>query len=116
MLKVILDNLINNAIKFTRKGSVNIDTGIDIIDNKTYFCIKIEDTGIGIKENELPLVFEEFKQLSEGFTKDFQGSGLGLSITKKYVELLNGIIRVESTFGIGTTFTIYFPTHIQAVA
>ncbi len=116
MLKVILDNLINNAIKFTKKGSVNIDTGIDSIKNKTYFWIKVKDTGIGIKENELPLVFEEFKQISEGFTKDFQGSGLGLSVTKKYVELLNGIIKVESVFGIGTTFTIYFPTEIQAVA
>ncbi len=116
MLKVILDNLINNAIKFTKKGSINIDTGTEEIKNNTYFWIKVKDTGIGIKESELSLVFEEFKQLSEGFTKDFQGSGLGLSITKKYVELLYGKIKVESKFGIGTTFTIYFPIKIQAAA
>lgn len=116
MLKVILDNLINNAIKFTKKGSITIDTGIELIKNNTYFWFRVKDTGIGIKEDQLHLVFEEFKQLSEGFTKDFQGSGLGLSITKKYVDLLYGKIKVESTFGKGTAFTIYFPTKIQAAA
>ena len=116
MLKVILDNLVNNAIKFTTVGEIDIISDILHVDDTAQLVIKVCDTGVGIKRENLPLIFEEFKQLSEGFTKDFQGSGLGLSITKKFVELLGGKINVESELGKGTTFIINFPTEIKAVA
>ncbi|MDX1700158.1 MAG: tetratricopeptide repeat protein, partial [Melioribacteraceae bacterium] len=110
MIKVILDNLVNNAIKFTHEGGVTISSDVDFVDGETRLLIEVADTGVGINKKEIPLIFEEFKQLSEGFTKDFQGSGLGLSITKKFVELLGGIISAESEIGVGTTFTVSFPT------
>jgi signal transduction histidine kinase len=116
MLKVILDNLVNNALKFTAEGEIRIVSDIVYLENNPRLILKVSDTGVGIKKKDLPIIFEEFKQLSEGFTKDFQGSGLGLSITKKFVNLLGGTILVESEYGKGTTFTISFPTEIKAVA
>jgi len=116
MLKVILDNLVNNAIKFTKKGEINIVSDIDYVNGEHNLIIKVIDSGVGIRKKDIPLIFEEFKQLSEGLTKDFQGSGLGLSITKKFVNLLGGEISVKSEPGIGSTFTICFPTHVKAVA
>ncbi len=116
MFNVILENLINNAIKFTYLGDIKIISGIEYFENKPCFIIKVADTGIGIKHEDIPTIFKEFKQLSEGFTKDFQGSGLGLSITKKYIELLGGDIKVESEFGYGTTFILIFPIKIQIAA
>ncbi|MFH1194965.1 MAG: tetratricopeptide repeat protein [bacterium] len=109
MLRVILENLISNAVKFTSKGEINIETGTERRENKTNLYIKIIDTGIGIKEEDMGLIFEEFRQLSQGTTKDFPGSGLGLSITKKYVQLLRGTINVESEYGKGSTFKVTFP-------
>ncbi len=116
MLKVILENLVNNAIKFTTKGEIKILSDVEYSKNEPKLTVKVIDSGVGIKKKDVPLIFEEFKQLSEGFTKDFQGSGLGLSITKKFVNLLGGTISVESEYGKGTTFTISFPTEIKAVA
>ncbi|MCP5064704.1 MAG: sensor histidine kinase [Ignavibacteriae bacterium] len=116
MFKVIFDNLLNNAIKFTEEGEININTGIEEIKNKTFRYISISDTGIGMNQKDIPYIFQEFKQLSEGFTKDYQGSGLGLSVTKKYIEILNGKIEVKSKVGKGTEFKVYFPTDLQAAA
>ncbi len=109
MFNAIMDNLINNALKFTEKGKIIIKTEIKELSGRKNLIIKVIDTGIGIEEEKISLIFDEFKQLSEGTVKEYPGSGLGLSITKKYVMLLNGIITVESTYGIGTTFVIKFP-------
>lgn len=109
MLKVILDNIINNAIKFTKDGSVTLITEIENRNDKPNVTIKVVDSGIGIESNDIPKIFDEFKQLSEGTTKDYPGTGLGLSITKKYVELLQGEINVESEPGVGTEFILSFP-------
>lgn len=116
MLKVILDNLVNNAIKFTNNGEINLTTELVQEDGSDKLILSVSDTGVGIKRAEIPLIFEEFKQLSEGLTKDFQGSGLGLSITKKFVNLLGGKIKVKSELGKGSTFIITFPTEIKAMA
>ncbi len=116
MIKVILDNLVNNALKFTEEGEIKIISDIIFKENNPMLILQVIDTGVGMKKKDLPLIFKEFKQLSEGFTKDFQGSGLGLSITKKFVTLLGGTISVESEPGKGSTFTINFPTEIKAVA
>ncbi len=110
MFRIILDNLLSNAIKFTEKGSILLKTREEICESGSkYLTISIADTGIGIDEEDIPLIFEEFKQLSEGTTKQFPGTGLGLSITRKLVQILNGSIQVQSKKGKGTTFHIKFP-------
>jgi signal transduction histidine kinase len=97
--------LVNNAIKFTKEGKISISTTKE----KEFLNIIISDTGIGIKEDEIPIIFKEFKQLSEGTLKDFQGTGLGLSISQKYIEHLNGKLDVKSKFGVGSDFIVKFP-------
>ena len=97
----VINNLINNAIKFTIEGGITVDAGIESIDDKHFCLIKVNDTGIGISVADLQIIFEEFRQASEGIGRSFEGTGLGLTITKKSVELMNGTIHVESTPGKG---------------
>ncbi len=101
----ILNNLINNALKFTSEGSVTTT----IFLNNDFVEIKVIDTGIGINEKDYQIIFEEFRQASEGYNRNFEGSGLGLSITKKIVEKFGGTITVESEIGKGTTFKVILP-------
>lgn len=101
----ILNNLINNAIKFTSEGSIT--TSVSLGDHSVE--ISVTDTGIGIAENDYQSIFDEFRQVSEGYTRNFEGSGLGLSITKKLVEKYGGTITVESEVGKGSTFKVLLP-------
>jgi len=109
MFREILNNLINNAIKFTKQGGVTVTIGKDSLDNAEWAIIRVTDTGIGIASENFNMIFEEFRQASEGQSRSFEGTGLGLTITKRFVEKLNGIISVDSTVGKGTTFTVRFP-------
>ena len=106
-LAVIMENLVNNAIKFTTEGSIKIKAGIE---DSGHVYIKVKDTGIGIEEQHFGTIFQEFRQVSEGINREFQGTGLGLSIAKKYTEMMNGTIEVESVYGSGSTFILHFPT------
>jgi signal transduction histidine kinase len=99
-LNIILSNLIDNALKFTKKGKVEI--GIRDSEDSLEFYVK--DTGIGISENKCHLIFERFIQADVSSSREFEGSGLGLSIAKAYVEMLGGKIWVESEVGKGSTF------------
>lgn len=101
----IFNNLLNNAVKFTKQGSVVLNVRL------TYESVSIEvtDTGIGIPENHQSVIWEEFRQASEGITRSFEGTGLGLTIVKKYTELLGGKISLKSKVGEGSTFTVEFP-------
>jgi len=99
-----VSNVIDNAIKFTKKGEVS--TRVYCVDRRV--CIEIRDTGIGISPEYLPKVFSVFSQEASGYTRPFDGLGLGLSLTKKYVELNRGSITVKSRKGKGTTFTLQF--------
>jgi len=101
----ILSNLVNNALKYTISGGVTIE----LSENNNSTVIKVIDTGIGIAKDKHEIIFEEFRQESEGFSRSFEGTGLGLSITKKFVELLKGKIYVESEPGKGSTFVVEFP-------
>lgn len=101
----VLINLVNNAVKFTQKGFVRITCCRD--DGNLY--IDVSDSGIGIKEEDLPNLFTPFLQLENNLTRNFEGSGLGLSISHKLVEMLNGSIVVQSTYGVGSTFTVKLP-------
>jgi signal transduction histidine kinase/HAMP domain-containing protein len=104
-LRHILQNLIGNAVKFTEKGFVTVRAQQT---NQT-LCIQVEDSGIGIASKHLPYIFDEFRQADEKFSKKYEGTGLGLAIAKKYATLLQGNIRVESTLGKGSTFTLCLP-------
>ena len=108
-IESILNNLINNAIKFTEYGSVHVNIEIEEINNTKFVVINIEDTGIGIAEEDLNIIFVEFRQVSEGIARSFEGTGLGLSLTKKYVNMLGGTISVKSKIGFGSTFTVKLP-------
>jgi signal transduction histidine kinase len=110
-LKQILMNLMANAIKFTDKGKVSIGVEVKRIDLKNVMLhIKIIDTGIGISPANLPVIFKEFSQVIDAKRNDWQiGSGLGLTICKKLVDLHKGKIAVESTLGKGTTFSFELP-------
>lgn len=101
----ILTNLVKNAIKFTNHGS--IEFGYYVKSDKLEFYIR--DTGAGIPKEQLSLIFERFRQGNESLSKEYEGSGLGLSISKAYIELLGGKIRVESKVGYGSTFYFTLP-------
>lgn len=107
MLWESINNLINNAIKYTKTGEIKIDISSDKNKKKVY--IKVSDTGIGIPKESLETVFEEFRQVSEGYSRGFEGTGLGLTITKNFVLKNGGKIYVESEIGIGSVFTIELP-------
>ncbi|MBI5726687.1 MAG: response regulator [Ignavibacteriales bacterium] len=105
----ILNNLIGNAVKFTYEGFV----AVDISRKSDYIEIKVTDTGIGISKEFHNIIFEEFRQVSEGLNRNFEGTGLGLNITKKLVERLSGSISVESELGKGSTFVVKLPFRIR---
>ena len=102
----IFTNLLNNAVKFTHKGSIQVDYYEEVIDDNLHFQFSIKDTGIGISKEKLPLVFDRFVQIDEGIRKKHSGSGLGLSITKGLVDFLKGSILVKSKLNEGTTFDV----------
>lgn len=102
----IFDHLIDNAIKYTEEGSVTISIDQDYLKR---IVIEIEDTGIGISEKFLPHIFKPFTQEEAGYTRTYEGTGLGLSLVKKYCELHNANIEVESKKGHGSVFKIIFP-------
>lgn len=109
IFRQILNNLVNNALKYTYTGGVVITVDSVNEDSLDYVRINVKDSGIGIPEESLGLIFQEFRQVSEGFNRHFEGTGLGLTITKNFVELMNGQIRVKSTIGSGSAFTVLFP-------
>ncbi len=104
-----LGNLMNNAIKFTNSGSVKISTAVENQAGNLFGLIRIADTGIGIPGEFLNSIFEDFRQVSEGSSRDFEGTGLGLSLAQKFVQLSGGTIMVTSREGEGSTFTMAFP-------
>jgi PAS domain S-box-containing protein len=105
LLRDTLNNIVNNAIKFTKAGGVYIEANVK---NKD-LLISVKDTGIGIPKSKQEIIFNEFRQESEGLSRSFEGSGLGLTISKKYTELLGGEIVLESEVGVGSVFTLRFP-------
>lgn len=105
----IISNLVQNAITYTPKGEIALILERESTLSGNYAVIKVKDTGIGIPENKQDIVFEPFRQVSEGYDRFYEGVGLGLTITKKYTELMGGKISLESQVGKGSTFIIKFP-------
>lgn len=108
LFEQVLSNLIKNALTYTNEGRITVALSKVMTGGAEYAEVKVTDTGIGIPERSLDLIFEPFRQVSEGWTRSFEGTGLGLTISKKYVEMMKGEISVESKLNEGTVFTIRF--------
>ena len=110
MFSKVMNNLVNNAVKFTENGGVTISLSSEGENGENCNLIKVADTGIGIPDDKRTMIFEAFRQVSEGMNRLHQGTGLGLAVTKKFVELMNGTISVNSKVNEGTTFSVRFPS------
>lgn len=105
--KQVLFNLLSNAIKFTDEGGqVTVSAAPS---DGGRFQLEVTDTGIGIRPEDLSRLFVEFSQLDTGTSRQFEGTGLGLALTKKIVEIQGGAITVESAVGKGSTFAVRLP-------
>ncbi|MDR0320363.1 MAG: response regulator [Treponema sp.] len=104
-LRQVLTNICGNAVKFTENGNVKLK--VYTSDNKLFF--EISDTGIGIRKEDMPKLFDAFAQVDVSKNRDIVGTGLGLSISKSFVEMMGGAITVKSEYGRGTIFTVMIP-------
>lgn len=111
-LKQIIVNLVTNALKFTDEGFVSF--GYTIYEEKGIIEFTVEDSGKGIDDNHLKVIFERFRRLEDNTSKETNGLGLGLCITKAYVEMLGGEIFVKSKIGFGSSFTFTLPLKLDA--
>lgn len=113
-IKQILINILNNSIKFTQKGYVRayITGKPGNNENEEMLIFHVEDTGCGIREEDLDKIFEDFRQVDSKRNRNAEGTGLGLAIVKHLVELMHGTIQVESIYGKGTKVTIIIPQRI----
>jgi PAS domain S-box-containing protein len=107
-VKQVLLNLLSNAVKFTNRGQVSVDARCETDGVR----IDVIDTGIGIRPNDLQAIWEDFRQVDQSRTREFGGTGLGLSITRKLLERLGGSVAVQSTYGEGSTFSVYLPLRV----
>jgi PAS domain S-box-containing protein len=105
LFREVISNLINNAVKFTESGAVTLS--VESINQMA--VIKIIDTGIGIPLDKQAVIWEEFRQVSEGLSRSFEGTGLGLTLVKNNTELMKGTISLESEVGKGSAFIVEFP-------
>lgn len=104
-LTSIINNLLSNAVKFTQTGKVSIQASLSDKD----YCIIIKDTGIGIPVEYFDKISQPFFQIDQGYERSYGGNGLGLSISKSYIELLGGSLEFTSSIGRGSDFTARFP-------
>ncbi|MBQ0041812.1 MAG: response regulator [Lachnospiraceae bacterium] len=113
-IRQILINLLNNALKYTEEGSVTLKVEYEKRDDdRIILVMSAIDTGIGIKSEDLPLLFESFKRIDLEKNRKREGTGLGLNITKSFVTLMGGSIEVESEYGHGSTFKVYIPQEVR---
>ena len=108
----VLTNLLTNALKFTHEGHVRLHVRRE---GGVLVCA-VEDTGIGIEEEFIPVIFEKFSQVDSSTTRIHEGIGLGLHIVKRCTELLHGKVKVESRPGQGTIFTVTLPCELSSDA
>ncbi|MHC1732483.1 MAG: hybrid sensor histidine kinase/response regulator [Bacteroidales bacterium] len=105
--EIIMNNLVSNGVKYNKPGGT-VTVTVDCNDNE--FTLSVADTGIGMNNDEREMLFEEFSRIKNDKTRNISGSGLGLSIVKKVVELYHGVINVESAPDKGSVFTVIIPT------
>lgn len=107
----IVLNLLSNAIKFTPEGKSIV---VNLRSSKGSICVEVKDSGIGIPPSKMDIIFERFGQVDSSLSRQAEGTGIGLSLVKKFVEALGGSVSVKSKVGKGTTFTILFPNETAA--
>jgi signal transduction histidine kinase len=112
--KQILFNLLSNAVKFTDPGGT-VFVGLERVDDGK-LLLTVRDTGIGIAKEDMLNLFEAFRQLDGGLSRRYEGTGLGLTLTRKLVELQGGRIDVKSEQGVGSTFFVLLPVTVDAQA
>ncbi len=108
-LQRLLTHIVDNAVKFTDQGTVEVCAAGQIDDRELDLSLKVRDTGIGIAPEKLPLAFETFRQLDSGLARSYNGLGLGLSLAQKLTALMGGSLAVDSTPGRGSTFSVTVP-------
>ncbi len=113
ILSGVINNLLSNAIKYTDKGKIQFIASIENINDKNLLKLIVSDTGIGISENHQEQIWLAFRQVSEGLNRTFEGTGLGLTITRKYVESLGGKITLTSKLNYGSTFVVEIPVVVH---
>lgn len=111
-LRQIVTNILTNAVKYTEEGSITFFVNCVNEGNLTKFIISVEDTGRGIKPEQIDKLFTKFQRLDEDKNTTLEGTGLGLAITKRFVEMLGGKIVVQSKYGEGSKFTVYLRQNI----
>jgi signal transduction histidine kinase len=113
--KQILLNLLSNASKFTKLGKVTLKVYLTKIDGEEFIHFAVTDTGIGMNSEQMEKIFKPFTQADASTTREYGGTGLGLVISKNFAELMGGRIRLESKYGVGSTFEVVLPKdHILA--
>ena len=116
-IREILVNILNNAVKFTKDGgTIRLDAGSRPGADAQHIviCYRVKDTGVGMSEEFQKKLFDEFAQEENGARTQYKGTGLGMAISKKYVELMGGTITVDSQKGVGTTFTVEIPMELTS--
>ncbi len=121
-LEQVIRNLVGNAMKFTEQGSITLDFGFpdpavkfsnQTLSHETCMAISVIDTGEGIPEDKIKIIFEAFKQVDGSISRRHGGTGLGLSISKQLCAILGGELKATSVYGRGSTFTVYIPIHFS---
>ena len=111
-IKEIMTNILTNAVKYTKEGFIELKVNCINKDNESSLVISVEDTGRGIKPENIDKLFTKFERLNEDRNTTIEGAGLGLAITKKLVEMMGGKIIVQSVYGSGSKFTVYLKQRI----
>lgn len=111
-----LFNLLSNSSKFTKDGVINLNVFREESRNEEWICFSVKDSGIGIPQDKIELLFQPFAQADISTTRLYGGTGLGLTISKHFISLMKGVINVESIVGKGTTFTVKLPVYKQKPA
>lgn len=113
-IRQILINLLNNSVKFTKKGYVKLKVSMEPCESSDITLVfQVEDTGIGIRQEDLEKIFEEFQQVDTRKNRKVEGTGLGLSLSKRLTHLMNGSITVDSVYGKGSVFTVRIPQKVE---
>ena len=112
-VKQVISNLLTNAVKYTERGSVTLKASFDKVNGNTIMLkVEVIDTGIGIKEEDMPKLFGEFQRVENDTNHKTEGTGLGMSITKSLLDIMNGKLEVESRYGVGSMFKVLIPQQI----
>jgi len=108
-VRELLAHLVANAVKFTHAGTVELRVSVERPPGSAWLSVEVRDTGIGIPPDRLEAIFESFRQIETGLSRSYPGLGLGLALARKLAALMGGSIAVESTPGVGSTFTVRLP-------